>query len=316
MFIGLAMSAVLIGLFAVRLDWKEFRSAIAGVSWPWVVAACFAICASITLRAARWAAIGAGNSVFPKYWSATVVGYLGNVLYPGRAGELLRVAALHKAAALPPGQILATAVLDRMSDVIALGFIALYVMVASAAIIASNTAVTTVILLILAPAAGFVVVLALGGRFKPWLVRFSARLPAPWAERIPRWYLQGLQACSALFSLNRLVPVTVLTVTAYCVDWVFFMCLLRAFEWSLPLIAAMTVGVLLAIGSLVPAAPGYVGIYQVACVIALAPYGVRESAALAYSLVAQGATVLVITTLGLAIAARYGMRYISVKDGG
>jgi hypothetical protein len=70
----------------------------------------------------------------------------------------------------------------------------------------------------------------------------------------------------------------------------------------------MTVGVLLAIGSMLPAAPGYIGFYQVACVLALAPYGVGESSALAYSVVAQGATLLVIGVLGAVVAMRYGLR--------
>jgi hypothetical protein len=82
--------------------------------------------------------------------------------------------------------------------------------------------------------------------------------------------------------------------------------LFAAFGWSLPLQAAMMVAVLLAIGSLLPAAPGYVGIYQVACVVALKPYGIGESSALAYSVVAQGATLLVVALLGSAAAMRHG----------
>jgi hypothetical protein len=68
----------------------------------------------------------------------------------------------------------------------------------------------------------------------------------------------------------------------------------------------MTVGVFLAIGSLLPAAPGYVGIYQVACVLALRWYGINESAALAYSVVMQGTTLAVILALGAVAVLRYG----------
>jgi hypothetical protein len=96
----------------------------------------------------------------------------------------------------------------------------------------------------------------------------------------------------------------------YCALWL----MLRAFEWSLPVQAAMTVGVFLAIGSLLPAAPGYVGIYQVACVLALKWYGISESAALAYSVVAQGATLLAIFALGALVALRYGMSLGAASD--
>ena len=60
-----------------------------------------------------------------------------------------------------------------------------------------------------------------------------------------------------------------LSALAFSLDYSAFWLMLRAFDWSLPVQAAMTVGVFLAIGSLLPAAPGYVGIYQVACVLAL-----------------------------------------------
>jgi hypothetical protein len=60
--------------------------------------------------------------------SATVVGYVGNALYPGRAGEVLRVAALHHAIRAPPGEALASAFMDRMADVVALTLATLYVL--------------------------------------------------------------------------------------------------------------------------------------------------------------------------------------------
>jgi hypothetical protein len=163
--------------------------------------------------------------------------------------------------------------------------------------------------LILLPVVAFFLVLLLGARLKPLVQSLSAKLPGRWAERVPRWYFQALQACFAFTELKRLAGVLALTAAAYCADYTAFFCFFRAFDWTLPVTAAMTVGVLLALGSLVPAAPGYVGIYQVACVLALVPYGIGESSALAYSIVAQGATILVIGLLGLSVGAQYGVRF-------
>jgi hypothetical protein len=52
-----------------------------------------------------------------------------------------------------------------------------------------------------------------------------------------------------------------------------------------------------------------VGIYQVACVLALKWFGINESAALAYSLVAQGTTLVVILALGAVAVLRYGVSW-------
>jgi len=52
----------------------------------------------------------------------------------------------------------------------------------------------------------------------------------------------------------------------------------------------------------------------VACVLALKWYGISESAALAYSVVAQGATLLAIFALGAVVALRYGMSLGAASD--
>jgi glycosyltransferase 2 family protein len=307
--IGLGVSAVLVAIVVARVDWSEFRAAFDGVRWTWVTVGCGGVLATITIRALRWAALsGAPVAQVGVYWNATVIGYVGNVLYPGRAGELLRIAAVHHALRLPPGELLAKALVDRMADVVLLGIAAFYVLGVLTTQVAGDAPLRWLSAFIVIPVALFIALLAFGALLKPLVKRLASGLPRQWSERIPRWYAQLLEACSELAEPRRLAWATGFTVVAYCVDYTIFWLFLRAFEWQLPIHAAMTVGVLLAIGSMLPAAPGYVGIYQVACVLALGPYGISESAALAYSVVAQGATLLVIGVLGAVVAMRYGFR--------
>lgn len=307
--IGLVVSAVLVMIVVLRIDWAEFKTAFDGVRWSWVALGCAGVAATITIRALRWATLSdAQTAQRGAYWNATVIGYVGNVLYPGRAGEVLRIAALHQALRLPPGELLAKAFVDRMADVVLLGVAAFYVLGVLTTQVAGDAPLHWLAVFIVIPVASFIAVLALGANLTPLVRRLSSRLPGHWSERIPRWYAQLLAACAELARPARLARAGGFTMLAYCVDYAIFWIFLRAFEWQLPLHAAMTVGVLLAIGSMLPAAPGYIGVYQIACVLALAPYGVGESSALAYSVVAQGATVLVIGILGAVVAMRYGLR--------
>ena len=306
--IGLGVSAVLLAIVIARMDWLEFRGAFKGVRWSWIALGCAGVFMTITIRALRWCALsGAHAADLPVYWNATVIGYVGNVLYPGRAGELLRIAAVHHALRLPPGELLAKAFVDRMADVIVLGAVALYVLGVMATHIAPDAPLGWLALLIVIPVIVFTGLLAFG-TWGTSLVRFlAAGLPGHWSERIPRWYGQLLDAWGELASPKPLAKALGFTVMAYCVDYAILWLFLGAFEWALPVHAAMTIGVLLAIGTMLPAAPGYIGVYQVACVLALAPYGISESSALAYSVVAQGATVFVIAALGAVVAMRYGL---------
>src|SRR4051794_6321948 len=117
--VGAAVGVILIGIFALRMDWREFREAVAPGRRAGVVAGAGALLATISVRGVRWLAVaGASVSALSAYWNATVVGYVGSALYPGRAGEVLRIAALHHAIRVPPGEALASALMDRMADVV------------------------------------------------------------------------------------------------------------------------------------------------------------------------------------------------------
>lgn len=307
--LGVAVSAVLLGIVVSRVDWLEFRTAFNDIRWTWVALGCAGVVASITARALRWAAISGANAAqLGAYWNATVIGYVANVLYPGRAGELLRMAALHRALGKPPGEVLATAFVDRMGDFVVLGVAALYVVGVLATQMSADAPVGWFVIVIVAPVALFMLLLRLGARLNPLVSRLSSALPGHWKGRIPRWYSQLLDGCGELADSKRLASAAGFTILAYCLDYAMFWLFLRAFEWPLPIHAAITLGVLLTIGSMLPAAPGYLGTYQVACVLALKSYGVAESSAIAYSVIAQGATLAVIGLLGLVVAVRYGFR--------
>jgi len=306
--IGLILSVAIVALFAARMDWAEFSTTLGLVRWTWIAGGCAGIALAIGFRAVRWATVAGAFSSMGSYWNATVIGYLGNTLYPGRAGEVLRIAALRKALQLPPGELVATAFMDRLADILALGLITVYVSIHTTAI-ASDTLHRVVTLLIGLPVAGLIVLLVLGERLKHRVERLCAGLPGHWKARLPRWYAQALNAFASLRVRHRWMGAAALTLCAFSIDYMVLWMFLQAFAWQIPAFAAVTVGVLLGLGSLLPAAPGYLGIYQVACVLGLAPYGIGESSALAYSVVSQGATVLMIGVLGLVAGARYGFHF-------
>lgn len=308
--LGLALSVIVTAVFIARLDWAEFRATIANVKWSWVAGSAVAIALSITIRSARWLGIsGAKVRQLGAYWNSTIIGYVGNVLYPGRAGEVLRIAALHHALRLPPGDLMSKAVVDRMADVVFLGLAAFYVAGIATRNIGSEALFASMVVIIAVPVVAFVVFLLLGAHLKPLVNRLASFLPGLWRDRVPRWYGQMLAACAEMANPRRLGAASALTLLAYGVDYTSFWLFLRAFDWPLSMNAAMTTAVLVAIGSVLPAAPGNIGIYQAACVIGLGAYGIAESSALAFSVVAQGSTIVVIGILGTIVAARYGMGF-------
>jgi uncharacterized membrane protein YbhN (UPF0104 family) len=64
-------------------------------------------------------------------------------------------------------------------------------------------------------------------------------------------------------------------------------------------LAAVTVLVLTCIGIALPAAPGFIGNYHYACVVALGLFGVAKDVALASAILIHFLTVLVIVLMGV-----------------
>jgi uncharacterized protein (TIRG00374 family) len=307
---GAGLSLALIAFFAGRLDWVEFRRAMTDVAWGWVMLACLCFVASCTLRAVRWFSIsGAQQGAFGVYWSATMLGYVGNALYPGRVGEVLRVAALHHSLRIRPGNIVATAFADRLADMVILSVATLIAIGTLTKSVSGDGIVRALAVLSLLPAAAFVLLISSGHRFQGLVETFARRLPGAWPERIPRWYAQFVHTSRALSRPRILSIALALTLVCFVADYAALWLILQAFGWNLPPQAAVAIGVMLALGTILPAAPGYVGIYQVACVIPLRLFGVSESSAIAYSLVAQGTTLSVYALLGALAAMRYGFHF-------
>jgi len=298
--VGVLVSAVIIGVLATRLDWAEFALAIRGVRWGWVMLAGAAFVASISLRALRWHRISEGSyRALPGYWKATVIGYVGNSFYPGRAGEILRVAVLHFSLRVPPGDAMVTAFADRLADLALLSVVALVVFGAASAGPAGEELLGLLAVLALIPILFFAVFMLFGSRLNSFVAACARALPGAWSDRIPRWYGQAWVTAKRLSTPRTLAAAVGLTAVAYLADYTALWLVFAAFGWSLPFDAAIVTGVFIAFGSLLPAAPGYVGVYQLACVLALRIYDIEESSAVAYSVVAQVATLLVVALLGV-----------------
>jgi hypothetical protein len=306
--LGIAVSTVLLVVFVARLDWAEFALAFRHVTAEWLLGAAVAFLGSVSVRALRWQIVaGLPLRRFAGVWYSDVIGYVGNAVYPGRAGEVLRIAALHHILKVPPGRAVASAFADRLGDVIVLAVAA--TAVATLTMDIPHSVIVMAVLVALCPLAAFAAFLAYGEFFTPLIARVTGWLPRKWMDRTLRWYTQSLEHARALRSVRVLVAALALSVAAVGCDYAIMWFAIQAMGWSLPFAAAVAASVLVAFGTLLPAAPGYVGIYQVACVFALRPFGVAESPALAYSVVVQVTVLLTLAVLALIAFARYGWAF-------
>ena len=124
-------------------------------------------------------------------------------------------------------------------------------------------------------------------------------LPASWSEflaRIADTFYSGMQA---VMSVKRLLSILALTSIIWGAALIAFLILFHSMDLQLGLLAGTTVLVLTCLGIALPAAPGFIGNYHYACIVAMGLFGVAKDTALAYAILMHFLTMVVLVAMGL-----------------
>ncbi|MDP1722752.1 MAG: lysylphosphatidylglycerol synthase transmembrane domain-containing protein [Candidatus Gottesmanbacteria bacterium] len=290
--LGLILSGVFL-YFALRdVDWVQLGSTLLNVRQSSMGFCMLMIASGILLRSWRWRLVSqAQNENFVAFAKSTNLGILSNQLLPGRVGEIIRVISLVRLTSLGLARGLGGAVIDRALDVVSLLVIAWGLSLLVATVAFPGTLFWGLV--------GILILVVLGHFIAR--TRLLRTLLSAWSERwIHRWALRAEDFFTLFYSLIRELvrPRTVFRLALLAVLIAMADYLAVAFAvWSVgaevPLYVPMVLWVLLSFGSTLPSAPGYLGIYQLVAVWALAPYGVSAHQAVAVAFVLQAATLLV-----------------------
>jgi uncharacterized membrane protein YbhN (UPF0104 family) len=291
-------------------EWAVVRDAFAAVRWEWIVAAVGINLVSVLARAAAWRtaikqAMPPPHPRFRLVFSAFCVGLFGNVVLPGRVGEIARVAVLTRRM---PGRegawptLLGSVFAHRVFDLFPALTLVCWVLVAAKLphwALASLVAALGVGITML----GFAVV---------------------GARRDQRDGLDELGTVRRLFEQARLglgvmrAPRAAAVATAY--QYAGWACQLaavwaamRAFEIHEPLAAAGLVLVLMNVATIFPLWPGNIGLVQAAVALPLVQYGVAYGRGFAFGIGLQAIEASVGVGLGLVFLAREGLSYALLK---
>ncbi len=300
-------SLVLTALLAALLLVLAFR----GTSWEALVATLRqgradsllltfgVISVSYFVRGLRWGVlIGAQRRVGPltMYW-ATSVGYLANPLRRARAGEVIRSVMIARKTGLSVSYVFATALTERMMDVVALVLISL---VSLLMLDLPPWLITAVQVFGAVSVAGLVVLVVLP-RLEPLLLRVLCWLPLPasLAARLEHLLEQFLLGLRVLHHPGRAARFAGFTLLIWLLDGVSAITTAMSLALWLSLPQAMLLLAGLGLSSAVPSTPVYVGIYQFVAVTILPRFDFSRSEALAYILTFQALCLLVVVVWGM-----------------
>jgi uncharacterized protein (TIRG00374 family) len=309
--VGIAVSVACLWLAFRDTNWTYVADELRKTSPGWVGAVVLASLAAVYIRAQRWRILLRPLGDVPLYpaLSATAIGFGASSVLPLRLGELLRPALLGRRTGVRMSAALSSVVIERLFDVLLVisCFLAVSVIypqvppdMRRGAVVLAGLATT-----------GFVVLLLMQ-RHRPAaervMGRVVARLPrsiGPRLHGLIESFLDGLEGLGDLRTVLR-----VLGYSAYLwgVITLTFLFSFLALDIRVPLVAAsLTTVVIVAAAVFLPQGPGFVGTWQVGCVMALRFFGVPHHEAGAFSIVTWVVQMAVNVTVAALFLAREGL---------
>jgi hypothetical protein len=234
-------------------------------------------------------------------------------MLPLRLGEFVRAWALARSEKLSKTTVLATVVVERVVDMLTLlailGIALMVHPIARSSRAWDLTRKGAIALLGLSVGLTlFVVVLERQPALMRALIsRFAAYLPGRAGEHGVRALEHFIQGLGLFRDLPRLLWVFVLSFAMFAIVVVGLQASMWSLGIALPWYAGLTMLVITAIGIMVPAAPGYIGTMNVACVAGLALFSVGKASAVPFSWFYWASQWIPVTAVGLFYLRKEGL---------
>jgi hypothetical protein len=317
--LGTFISLVFLYIALQGIDFQEFLRDLQQANPLWLVPGVGVYFLTVGVRAWRWSVLLSPLKPIParRIFPLVVIGYMGNNIYPARIGELLRAYLLRRNEGVPIPSSLATVLIERVMDGLTmLGFVLI--------------GLSATPLLQADPRAGQALLLA-GGVFVAtsgaflWLAfvpgqvnRLAHRTLGRWLPPRLRDPLLGIverfvQGAGGLRSRAGLAKAIFATLVIWLLETLKYACVALAFDLFLPFNGLMLVNGLSNLFTVIPGAPGAVGTFDAGAILGMRALGVGESLSAAYVLVLHVTLWLPVTTLGLVLMLREGLRWSDLR---
>ncbi|MCB9461335.1 MAG: flippase-like domain-containing protein [Anaerolineaceae bacterium] len=315
--IGILISAAFLYLAFRELQPETFIDSISQVNFFWLIAGAATYALAVIVIALRWQFLL--RAVKPialiPLSQVVAVGYMGNNVYPLRAGEALRVYLLKRNHDVPIAQAATTAVVERAFDgLVMLSFIVVGLLVSDIA----SPQVESVVSLA-APIFGLAMLIFFVLAAKPdWLralVNLAARfLPGRLHDMVLSLAEGVIEGLEGLRSPLYLAGTIISSFVTWGIEAFVYWMVMWAFGLELSYAVALLVVGTVNLAGLIPASPGQVGVYEFFASTVLMAAGIRQETALAYAVVVHIVIWLPVTVVGFLILARMGLSMRSVRQ--
>ena len=293
------IAAILLVLAIRGVSWAEMVETLRKADPKYLVFIFLLGSLSVFIRGLRWGLLISAEkqiNAWTMFW-ATAIGYVGNTFLPARAGEVIRSMMLGQKTGVSKSYILATALTERLFDVVTLVLIGVFVVPSIGALpewlpdamrVMGILGVAALIFLLLAP------------RMRGFITALVNKIPFPesWRERVNKLLQDFLLGACAFIHPGRAAGFLGLSAIVWFLDSTGVILISKALNLNFNYPQALLLLVAIGLSSAVPSTPGYVGIYQFVAVSLLPLYGTTRSQALTFILAMQALNTLIILVWG------------------
>ena len=299
--IGIIISVGFLYIAFQGLHFGDFWQVVQSVNYWWIIPAVAVYTLAVVIRTWRWQSMLRPIVAVPfrRLWPVVVIGYMGNNVYPARAGEVLRSYVLRRREGISMSASLATVVLERLFDgLIMLLFV--FVTLPFAPLPPFYNQIVTIFSIVFGLALGLFLVLASRPALlmRVWTWAAQRILPARIAskgEDIVTKFVSGLQS---LKSPREMLIIFASSALIWLTETGKYWVIMQGFPFHVDFTVLMLMTAVVNLATTLPSTPGYAGTFDVPGILILQSYGVPQAIATGYTLVLHVALWLPITLLG------------------
>lgn len=326
--LGLAVSAFFLWLVLRDLNLGAFTSELRAANYWWLLPGIGIYFLAVAARAWRWHYLLRPLKAIPsrKMFPIVAIGYMGNNIYPARAGEVLRAVVLKRKEGVAISASLATIIVERIFDgVVMLSFVFINLnelaRLTGSGGLGVGISIQQIALWGSALFFGALLVFLLAAMFpaqtEKFLVWGVGRLvPLRFRDRVLEVGNRFLGGLEALRSPLEILMVFVTSILIWLLETGKYWFVMQAFDFEVSFFALMLMNGVVNLATTLPSAPGYLGTFDAPGIAVLEAYGVPTALASSYTFVLHVALWLPITALGAYYLAREGIRWNEVQAEG
>lgn len=278
--------------------WQTLKSA----RYAWIIPGVMVYFMAVWARVWRWHYLLRNIKPIPlkRMWSPVVIGYMGNNVYPFRAGEVIRAYILKRNENVSVSASLATILVERIFDGLVMLIFVLVALptVPNLPLWLKQTVIYASVLF--AGALLVLVIWAVYPRLAQTVYSYVIGHFLPQKLRVPLLAIAD-NFTTGLNSLRRLSDVAMVFITSiviWLLETVKYWFVMHAFAFSVSFFALMLMNGVVNLATTLPSAPGYIGTFDGPGIEVLKVFGVNPIIATGYTLVLHAALWLPITLLG------------------